>query len=201
MEEEQGAAVQLCEPEKWVEQHGDCLFRYALLRLRNREVAEEVIQETLLAALQSREQFNGQSSERTWLIGILKHKIIDHYRRKSREGSSDAAHEPLPWEQEELFRVSGQLAGHWKERPLEWGTDPSAALEKKEFWKALDRCLVSMPPRMAQIFVLREMEEMSTEELCKLFEISPSNLWVLLHRARMHLRRCLEQEYFAKQAA
>ncbi len=107
----------LSSPENWVDQHGDYLFRYALLRLRNREVAEEVVQETFLAALQARDKFNGQSSEKTWLVGILKHKVIDHFRRTSKEVHLEDI-DVLPCEREEAFRATGEWKGHWTDKRL-----------------------------------------------------------------------------------
>jgi RNA polymerase sigma-70 factor (ECF subfamily) len=190
---------QLCDPERWVDQHGDCLYSYALRRLRDRGVAEDLVQETFLAALQAREKFAGHSSERTWLIGILKHKIVDHFRRTSRESPLDDP-ESLAYEREDAFNSAGEWVDHWKEGqgPTEWGTDPGTVLEQKEFWEILDRGLSTLPARLAQVFMLREMEGLSTEEICKTLNISTSNLWVMLHRARMHLRRYLEINYFGQ---
>lgn len=189
-----------CKPEMWVDEHGDALYRYALMRLRDSQRAEDAVQETFLAALKAQNSFGGQSSERTWLIGILKHKIIDHYRKTSREvnavfeGEGGVANE-------ETFRVTGQWVGHWKNEtaPQEWGAGPDALLESKDFWEILQECLNHMPARMAQVFTLREMDEMSTEEICETLQITTSNFWVLIHRARLHLRRCLETKYFRKQ--
>jgi len=186
----------LSNPENWVDDYGDYLFRYAMSRLRDRALAEESVQETFLAALKSRTSFEGQSSERTWLVGILKHKIIDHFRKSSRE---------LPLFEEQLsneedsFRSSGELwAGHWKPdaAPADWGVDPIQALQQREFWNVLQRCLEMLPERLAQVFILREMDEMSSDEICKALNITESNLWVMLHRARAQLRRALEMNYF-----
>jgi len=190
----------LSNPENWVDQHGDCLFGYALLRLRNKQLAEEVVQETFLAALQSRQRFAGQSSERTWLIGILKHKVIDHFRKSSKEvpleepGSASEAEDP--------FRRTGEWVGHWTEKaaPLDWQADAMKLLEQKEFREVLNQCLSSLPPRLAQVFVLREIEEMSAGEICQTLDITEANLWVMLHRSRMQLRRSLEVSYFRPKA-
>jgi RNA polymerase sigma-70 factor (TIGR02943 family) len=187
------------DPERWVELHGDYLFRYAVARVRNRQVAEDVVQETLLAAIKSRENFEGQSSERTWLIGILKHKILDYFRKANRE-------RPLEkWEMvisdpEELFRPTGEWIGHWKEEtaPIDWNVSPAGAIEQKQFWSVLEKCLSELPERMAQVFILREMDDLSTEEICKTMNISAANLWVMLHRARGQLRRSLEVRWFGK---
>ncbi len=190
---------QRSEPERWVDQHGDSLYRYALMRLRDRELAEDIVQETFLAALKARDRFAGQSSERTWLIGILKHKIVDHFRRSSREVAL-GDEELLSGDIEDAFRETGEWIGHWKERqgPMEWAADPRATLEKKEFWAIFERCLSDLPPRLAQVFMLRELDELSTEEICQTMNISANNLWVMLHRARAQLRQSLEVNYFGQ---
>lgn len=188
---------QLCDPDRWVDQHGDALYRYALLRLRDHALAEDIVQETFLAALQARDKFAGHSSERTWLIGILKHKMVDHFRRASREMPLDQV-ETLSAESEDAFHTTGEWVGHWKEElgPATWGTDPAAVVEQKEFWTVFERCLSALPARLAQVFVLRELDGLSTEEICETLNISANNLWVMLHRARAQLRRSLEMNYF-----
>jgi len=182
---------------EWVDKYGDYLYRYALLRLRNKTVAEDVVQETFLAALQNVKQFSAQSSERTWLTGILKHKIIDHFRRSAREKPLE---DSATFESDEAFIHGGLKDGHWKQEhlPADWGNDPSSEIERKQFWEILERCLDRLPPKMAQAFVLREVEELSTGEICAILNITESNLWVMLHRARAQLRAGLEAEYFAR---
>jgi RNA polymerase sigma-70 factor (ECF subfamily) len=196
------SARQPSDPETWVDQHGDFLYRYALLRLRDPAVAEDVVQETFLAALQARHHFAGQSSEKTWLVGILKHKIIDYFRKVNRERSTSAM-EALPDDPEDLFVNSGEWMGHWdldrQREPIEWGADPSQVLEHMEFWMILERCLSGLPARTASAFSLREMEELSSEEVCKVLNITATNLWVMLHRARAHLRHCLEANWFGQE--
>jgi RNA polymerase sigma-70 factor (ECF subfamily) len=167
-------------------------MRYALLQLRNSDHAEDVVQETLLAALEGRARFAGDSSLKTWLTGILKHKILDVIRRKSREqpltpgGDDDDAGSV-----DALFKRDG----HWQEMPATWG-DPDEALENKKFWEMFELCSKLMPERTARIFMLREVMEMSTEEICQELAITPTNLWVILHRARLALRECLEIKWF-----
>jgi len=180
----------LSSPEEWVDLYGDYLFRYAVLRVHNGQIAADLVQETFLGALQSRSGFAGRSSEKVWLVGILKHKILDHYRNTSREGSAN----PL----EELMERSGQLfneRGQWNPDPMgpkEWGADPITILERKEFWDALTRCLGEVSPRDAQVFALREIDGLSGAEICKILNLSADNAYVILYRVRMHLRRCLE---------
>lgn len=185
------------DPENWVDEHGDYLFGYALLRVRDRELAEELVQETFLAALKARHNFAGQSSEKTWLVGILKHKIIDHFRRVSREHS--VADFEANAREEDLFRQTGEWVDHWKPEsaPKEWANDPSRLLEQKEFWEIFKRCLAELPPRLAQAFTLREIDGISSEEICEILNISANNLWVMLHRARALLRRSMEVNWLA----
>ena len=189
------------DPARWVDEHGDSLFRYALGQVRDQAVAEDVVQETFLAALKARDRFTGRCSERTWLVGILKHKIADHFRRTSRECRAEPV-DGLPFEEEELFSRVGPWAGHWTGAggPGPWGTDPHEVLEQGEFWAVLQGCLDELPPRLARAFWLREVEGATTEEICKVLDVSPTNLWVMLHRARMHLRRSLELKWFSKKA-
>ncbi len=180
-------------PEMWLEDHGDYLFRYALVRLRDREIAEDMVQETFLAALGAREKFQARSSVRTWLVGILKHKILDHFRKSYREPpTSDLLSSEDP--SEALFDENGK----WKLRPIAWTDDPRAVLEQKEFWETLLRCMSELPRRLAEVFALRELEGLKGEEICSLMRISATNLGVMLHRVRMRLRHCLEINWFTQ---
>lgn len=185
------------DPEKWVEMHGDALYRFALLRLRDPKLAEDAVQETLLSAFQGRNRFLGQASERSWLIGILKHKVIDYFRKISRETPiEDLSH--FEDQMEGVFDENG----HWKRDqtgPCEWNADPERLLERKQFWIALDRCLSKLPSRMAHVFSLREIDGVSSEQVCEVLNLTASNLWVLMHRARMQLRQCLEIHFFGKE--
>lgn len=182
------------DPEQWVELHGEILYRFALLRLRHPKSAEEIVQETFLAALESHRRFQGRSSERSWLIGILKHKVIDHFRKRRREEPSQQI-ETFVGDMDGRFDENG----HWRRDetgPAEWAADPEVLLERKEFWTVMERCLSKLPVRMARAFFLREIDDIDSREVCDILEISSSNLWVLLHRARMQLRQCLEIHFF-----
>jgi RNA polymerase sigma-70 factor (ECF subfamily) len=170
-----------------VERYGDYLYRYALARLRRPEAAEDATQETFLAALRGRDQFAGASSERTWLVAILKRKIADHLRRKYRDRPTSDLTAVDKWA-DALF----DKRGHWKDKPGRWDSDPSAVLEQKEFWAVFRACLGKLPGRMADVFTLREVEGLESPNVCKALNISASNLWVLLHRARLRLWKCLE---------
>jgi len=180
------------DPEIWVDQYGDYLFRFALSRLRDRSAAEDLVQETFLAALHARENFKGRSSVTTWLTGILQHKIIDHLRKGSREQPVEDV-EPFTPTLDDLFDEKGK----WKIGPSKWNVSPMELYEQKEFWRILALCLLELSDRLAQIFALRELEELNTKEICKVFDISATNCWVMLYRARMLLRRCLEINWFS----
>jgi RNA polymerase sigma-70 factor, ECF subfamily len=186
--------LRLSDPCTWVDRHGDVLYRYALLRLRHPALAEEVVQETFLAALQARERFSGRSSERTWLVGILKHKIADYYRQVSRERPVE---DVQAWTEETREAFDG---GHWNmdqgAGPLEWGGSAESVVQEKEFREILSQCLSYLPERLAAAFTLREMEALNTKEVCKILNISATNLWVMLHRARHQMRQCLERRWF-----
>lgn len=198
---ESSCAMRLSNPEAWPDVYGDFLYRFALLRVRETTVAEEMVQETFLAALQARGSFAGQSSERSWLVGIMKPKIVDHFRRAGRETPSKAL-DQLGAEED----VDGTFdaGGHWKldqTAPLDWPDNPGGVLERKQFWDVLKRCLNELPPRTSQVFSLREVDDVSTEDICEMVKITPNNLWVLLHRARKHLRKCLEVHHFGVRPA
>jgi RNA polymerase sigma-70 factor (ECF subfamily) len=174
-----------------VERQRPYLLRYASLHLRDRHAAEDAVQETLLAALAGKSGFAGRANLRTWLTGILKHKIVDAIRRLSREaplaGEEDSA------DLEGLF----DKRGHWSEMPAAWpGADSS--LEQKQFLIALEQCLARLPARTAQAFMMREHLGLETAEICKELGVTPTHCWVLLYRARMALRRCLETNWSAK---
>ncbi|MCI0707277.1 MAG: sigma-70 family RNA polymerase sigma factor [Ignavibacteriae bacterium] len=185
-------APELTTPELWVDEHGAYLYNYALAQVHDSQSAEDLVQETFLAALQSRQAFEGRSPIRTWLTGILKHKIIDHLRKKYRELPESTV--TLPYEKEGLFRTEGDMRDHWRAEvgPQDWVINPADELERKEFWKILEGCTDRLPPRLRIVFTLREISELETEEICKDLEVTATNLWVMLHRARMQVRRCLE---------
>jgi RNA polymerase sigma-70 factor (ECF subfamily) len=165
------------------------LLRYARLQLRDGHAAEDAVQETLLAALAGEAAFAGRSNLRTWLTGILKHKIVDAVRRLAREA-------PLAEDEGELEALFDQR-GHWHDAPSDW-EDPDSLLERKQFLEALERCLAGLPQKNAQAFMMREHLGFETDDICKELGITPTHCWVLLYRARMALRECLQQSWFAK---
>ena len=181
-------------PESWVDQHGDYLYSFARFRVRDQAAAEDLVQETFIAALQNHKNYKGQASERTWLTAILKNKIIDYLRKQSREQPTDDIERFLNMS-DDLFNA----AGKWVNGPGKWSFAPSILYDKKEFWQALRRCLELLPKRLAQAFIFREMDGMSHQEICKVLEISSSNSWVVLYRARMGLKKCLGTSWFDRE--
>jgi len=177
--------------DKWLELYGNDLYRYAFFRVHDNDLAEDLVQETLLAALKGKEQFTGQSAEKTWLIGILKHKIIDHFRKSKREQLvDDIAVEA------DRHQARFDASGHWKIPFAEWH-NPDKSLEQQQFWEVFNECVKHLPTRLADLYTLRELNELSTDEVCKLLDISTTNnMWVMLSRARMRLRDCLENGWF-----
>ncbi len=177
--------------EAWVDEHADYLFRYALPRLRDRHVTEEVLQETFLAALKSVDKFRGDSSPRTWLVGLLRRKIADHYRKRYREGEGESIDTTDPtidaWFDEK---------GSWIVLPKRCELDPAELQQKADFWKAFEGCIQALPERLAEAFTLRVVDNRKPDEVCKVLSITPTNLWVALHRARARLRACLEANWF-----
>jgi len=173
---------------KQVEGERAYLLRYATLQLRDAHAAEDAVQETLLAALAGEASFAGRSNLRTWLTGILKHKIIDAIRRMSRETTSAS---------EEEFDALFDQRGHWIEMPQAW-PDPDASLDQKQFFKVLEECLDKLPAKTSRAFMMREHMGFETGDICKELAITPTHCWVLLHRARLALRLCLEMNWFGK---
>lgn len=187
------------DPNAWVDEHGDFLFRYAVVRLRDEAIAEDCVQETLLSAIQALGSYGGKATERTWLTGILKHKIVDHFRRSVREQPlSDEGSEDGNFD--EFFNRDGRWKDHWHNdfEPVDWRISPEAALEQTEFMTTFQRCLGKLPERVAGVFALRELEGLDTTDVCEVLQVSTANFWVIMHRARMGLRRCMELNWFKK---
>jgi RNA polymerase sigma-70 factor (ECF subfamily) len=181
------------DPHRWVDLYGDQLYRYAFTRVKNRMVAEDLVQETFLAALHGGEGFEGRSSEKTWLTAILKNKIVDHFRKMGRE-------QPLnqSLDHEERLDYFFHENGKWKDKPENWDITPERILDQREFWKAFLQCLSELSERLRAAFSLREMEGLRCDEICKILHISSSNCWTTLYRARMSLRRCLQATWFGE---
>jgi len=183
-----------------IEGHRPYLVRYALSQLRDAQLAEEAVQEALLSALESLSSFEGKSSLRTWLTSILRFKVIDLQRRAASdrmnlELTDFAAEAGDDGWLDDLFDETG----HWRVAPNAWG-DPEAAFEQRRFWEAFEKCLDRLPATGGRVFFKREIAGEDTETICKEEGITASNCWVILHRARLALRACLEASWFGKAA-
>ena len=178
--------------ESWLAEHGDSLLAYAARRTPDLATAEDMVQETLAAALVAADSFQGQSAALTWLTGILRRKIADFYRKRSRQP-------PAAREDDLADRIPSerfQTDGHWVDPPAAWADDPAAQAEATEFQAALAECLGNLGPTLRSAFQLRVLDELNTAEICSILEISPTNLSVRLTRARLALRDCLERSWF-----
>ena len=180
-----------------LERHRRYLLRVAQLQLRDTDAAEDAVQETLVAALAARDGFTGRSSVKTWLTGILKHKIVDAIRQRQRQPVVVASFDDETDldDFDPLFKDNGA----WQAPPADWG-DPENALSRQEFISVMEICLEKLPPTPARVFMMREVMELDTDEICKELTITANNLWVILYRARMSLRECLERNWFSDPA-
>jgi RNA polymerase sigma-70 factor (ECF subfamily) len=181
------------EPHLWIDAYGDYLFRYANSRLRNANAAEEVVQDTFLNGIKYREQYSGAGTERAWLLGILKRKIIDFVRKRNRQakvGQYEDDHDPT----NQLFDAKG----NWNKKSIPWSVAPDQRIESSELWKIVRDCLTHLPSGQADVFTLSVMEGMDSDEVCETLEITPSNMWVRMHRARLGLAKCVGGKWFEK---
>jgi len=176
------------DPQLWVERYSDCMFRFALLRVNDEEHADDIVQNTFLAALEAKDSFAGLSSEKTWLFGILKNKIMEHYRelKKNRKYDLNPEDDRDPCESD----FDGK--GHWRSLPFHWGIDPEKSVVDKELLRTFLNCMNTLSPKFRQLYVLREIEGYDSEAICSELDITRNNLWVILHRARNLLKKCIE---------
>ena len=178
------------EPDQWVELYGDYLYRYALMRLRNTHAAEDVVQETLLAGVKGMDSFDGRVNIKYWLRGILRNKVVDYIRKAVREQPIDESEDA-----EIMDRLLMKTSGIPTMRPQPWTFDPREQFNRKEFWTVFQSCQEKLKDPMRQAFVLKMLEGMKSEEICKVMDISPNYLWVLMHRAREQMKACLEKNW------
>jgi RNA polymerase sigma-70 factor (TIGR02943 family) len=176
----------------------DYLLKFARLQLRNETWAEDAVSETVLAALAKPQAFGNRSQLKTWLVGILKHKVVDALRHHHREvcsldSSDDDSADPLE-------AMAFQPDGHFAEQPADWG-NPEQQTSSQQFFVILEACAEKLPASQGRLFLMREWLEMSSEEICKELQLTPTNLYVQLHRARLRLRECLELNWFKKASA
>lgn len=179
-------------PQQWLTEHGDILYRYALARCKDSELASDLVQETLLSAWKNHQTFSGDSTVRTWLIGILKHKWIDYLRKeiRTRNYATLAEDDPTAW--------FDHNQGSWKEQPTQWHDNPENLCSNEQFLSILHTCVEHLPAKQALVFDMRELQGLSAQDVCKVCDISTTNLHVLLHRARLSLRSCLDTHWFGK---
>ncbi|MBV7532203.1 sigma-70 family RNA polymerase sigma factor [Chitinophaga sp. sic0106] len=175
-------------PKDWVKRYADDFFRFAMTRVNDKIIAQDLVQDTFLSALQAAKQFKGESSERNWLMAILKHKIIDHYRNQGKVGNL------LSLEDEGNFFDE---KGHWRKdaQPQRWPDDWQTPGEQGEFLKILQACIHKLNGLGQAVINLKYIEEKNTKEICKELSITASNYWVLMHRAKLHLRSCLDKNW------
>ncbi len=178
-------------PNLWLANYGDILYNYAYSRLSSSTVAEDMLQDTFVSALKSMENFRGDSSEKTWLFSILKRKIIDYYRKSSTKNERPESSFSSP------FKDSGFMEGHWNSnrRPTDWGSKTDGAVQQSEFQEIMEFCLSGLPEKWKSVFVLKVMEEIESDKVCKEIGCTSSNLWVILHRAKLQLRECIEKNW------
>lgn len=181
--------------EQQLVEHRLYLIRFARLQLRNDDWAEDAVSETILAALSRPQSFGNRSQLKTWLVGILKHKVIDLIRSNARlvvlasgedEGQGDG-----------LEGLAFRADGHFIESPNDWGS-PDKTLQQAQFFEVLDACIERLPPSLGRLFLMREWLELSSQEICKELSLTPTNLYVQLHRARLRLQECLNINWFGK---
>lgn len=171
------------------------MLRFAVLQLRDQASAEDAVQEAMLAALQGADRFAERAKLKTWVFSILRNKIVDIIRKRVREPSYEQPEDEID---ESDFDPLFGADGHWQRdtRPADWG-DPAKTFENRRFWAVFDACLNRLPAGTARVFMMREMLGLDTDEICKELSMSSNNCWVVLHRARMGLRLCLDQKWFA----
>jgi RNA polymerase sigma-70 factor (ECF subfamily) len=186
-------------PEKWVDNYSDYLFTYAYSRVNDEEVARDLVQDTFLSALRAKDAFKGEASEKTWLVSILKRKVIDLYRK-------NAVRKEESFEESESFKVAydhyfrddeASRPGHWAgpNNPQPWN-EQKLNIEQKEFGKVLAACLSKLPKSWSSVFTMKHIDEESSENICKELSITTSNYWVIIHRAKLQMRECLEKNWF-----
>ena len=179
-------------PDNWIDNYADYLFNYTVVRVNDSDIAKDLVQETFLAGLKSAKNFQGKSTERTWLVSILKRKIIDYYRKiNSKKGKAEVRMN---------FYDSGENEGSWIEErvPQSWENESEKIIETQELKAQIDKCIDALPEKYAMVFRMKTIQEFETEEICKELNITPSNLWVIIHRARTQLRKCMEENWFNK---
>lgn len=177
-------------PEKWVDLHADYLFNFTISRINNHDLAKDLVQDTFFAGLKAMDNFQGKASERTWLISILKRKVIDYYRKiNSAKGKAEVKMN---------FYSVGDREGEWIEErvPSDWGNNVEKRIENEELNTVLKKCIGDLPDKYEMVFRMKTIQQFDTDQVCKELNITSSNLWVIIHRARTQLRKCMEENWF-----
>ena len=180
----------LLNTDKWIDNYADYMYNYAVVRVNDGDLAKDLVQDTFFAGLKSAKNFQGKSTERTWLISILKRKIIDHYRKiNSNKGKAEVRMN---------FYDNGENEGNWLEErvPQSWDNQSEKSIENEELKSQLESCIDALPEKYGMVFRMKTIQEFETEEICKELDITASNLWVIIHRARTQLRKCMEDNWF-----
>lgn len=185
-------------PDQWLDAFGDYLYQYARLRVSRKEIAEDLVQDVFVSAWKSKDGFKGNSSVKTWLVSIMKNKIIDHYRKKGNRAEVLEAQKQLVDETDKFFREDGPNQAHWTTEYMKAYTalpEAENQIQHQEFMLALASCLEGLPERSADVFKMKFLDELDVEEICKVSDITPSNYWVIVHRAKLKLRDCLSKNW------
>jgi RNA polymerase sigma-70 factor (ECF subfamily) len=175
--------------------HGDVLWRFVLARVRSHDAAEDIVQETVLAAIGARDRFTGASSDRTWLLSIASHKVADHFRARRRSSAQPLTPSSEPTTKPSVFGTMFTENGRWATLPDDWARYLRGSVEHAELLGTLRACMQQLPPTLAEVVMLRELLQLSTNDICKDMEITPTNLWSRMHRARAALRSCIEKAF------
>lgn len=181
-------------PEKWVELYADYLYRFAFYRVNDEDLAQDLVQDVFLSALKAKENYKGEASEKTWLVSILKNRIVDHYKKASTRNESPMKLQTYDAPSYDHFFESGRV-GHWKEEsmPKDWAAD--SGFDSREFYSTLHGCLAGLPEKWRGIFTMSLLEESDSKLVCKEFNLTSSNFWVIMHRAKLQIRECLEKNW------
>jgi RNA polymerase sigma-70 factor, ECF subfamily len=181
----------LMDPDSWLNEYGDYLFRYALLQLKDESAAEDAVQDALMSAYRAREQFLGNSTPKTWLMTILRNKVIDIARKKKR----DALVQIDSIDDDPIVNEHFNGAGIWSKWLNSWGSNPEKLYEQKDFVEQVKHCLDKLPENLRQVFILKNVDNLSTDEICNALSINANNVWVILYRSRMRLRKCIDANW------
>ncbi len=188
-------------PERWVASYADYLYSLAVMKTGDREAAQDLVQEVFLSAIRASDSFKGLSSEKTWLTAILNNKVIDFYRKKDvlKDAGDYLASTDTSFHTS-FFEPESERHGHWRRdvAPKEWEEGPDTTMERKEFYEVLQHCISQMPLKLVPAFVAKYIEDQDSDKICKDLNLSPSNYWVMLHRAKLLVRSCLEKNWFVK---